>query len=1119
MDSGERIEAAMERRVIALSLTASLTGASRLLGALACLVPVLAQVTAARAQEVDTWITRTPAARYDLGVGVVDGVVYAVGGFSNYGGRTLAIVEAMDPATETWTVKAPVPTPRNSGGVGVVDGVLYVIGGGNPMPSRITESYDPVTNTWRTRAPMPTPRYTVRVGVVGGLLFAVGGQNSSGFLSTVEAFDPATGTWTTKAPMPTARDDFGVGVVAGVLYAVGGWNGGNPLSTVEAYDPATNSWTTKAPMPTPRSGLGVGVVQGILYAIGGTGSAGPIVQAYDPATNSWTTKAPMPTPRSDFGVAVVNDAVYAIAGRHDGWETARVEKYDPAANSWTTGGAMPTPRSALGVAVLGDLAYGAGGQTRRPVTSGPGNEPVATLEAYDPVENAWVTKAPMPTPRSALAVGVASGVLFAIGGDNGGPLRTVEAYDPVTNTWAPKAPMPTARSGLAVGVIDGVLYAVGGQSTGPVATLEAYDPATNTWTTKAPMPTPRSGLGVGVIGGELYAVGGFAGADLGVVESYDPITNTWTTRAPMPTPRSWLAVGVLNRVLYAVGGAFGGVVEIYDPFRYGGQACGLRCAGTWIAGPPLPTWRSGLGIGVTGSAMHAIGGDYAGALLSTVETLLVEDHDEDGLPDTWERHWGLDPESAVGDDGAGGDPDQDGLTNADERAAGTHPRGFHTRYLAEGATSTFFDMRLALLNPGGMARALLQFQKTDGTTSSLPVTIPAHSRATLDARTLPALATAEFSTVLESDVALVMDRVMAWDTVNGYGAHAETAVAAPAPIWYLAEGATHSGFNLFYLLQNPNPAVANVRVRYLRPAGAPLEKTYALPPTSRTNLWVNLEEFAGLGQALGATDVSAVVQSTNDQPIIVERAMYLDLPGQAFGAGHESAGVTAPAAEWFLAEGATGSFFDLFVLVANPGDTDAQIEATYLLPDGSTIVKRYAVEANSRFTVWVDHEDARLADTAVSTTIRSTGGVPVIVERAMWWPGSFGQWYEAHNSPGATTTGTRWAVANGEVGGPRGVDTYILVANTSPAPGTVTVTLLFEDGTSVARVFTIAGHSRFNVDVRHEFGGAALDKRFGTLVESQGETPAQIVVEGAMYWDALGQRWAAGVNALATVVP
>jgi hypothetical protein len=358
---------------------------------------------------------------------------------------------------------------------------------------------------------------------------------------------------------------------------------------------------------------------------------------------------------------------------------------------------------------------------------------------------------------------------------------------------------------------------------------------------------------------------------------------------------------------------------------------------------------------------------------------------------------------------------------------------------------------------------------------------------------------------------------MTWDVANGYGAHAETSVAAPALTWYLAEGSTVGGFNLFYLLQNSGSIESQVRVRFLRPSGAPLEKTYVLPSESRTTIWVNQVDFPGLGKALASTDVSAVIEVTNGQPIISERAMYLTLPGQMFGAGHESAGVTAPATQWFLAEGATGPFFDLFVLIANPGPDQAQIEATFLLPDGTTVVKSYSVAGNSRFSIWVDQADGKLANTAVSTAIRSINNVPVIVERAMWWPGTVSQWYEAHNSPGATITGTLWALAEGEVGGSRGLETYILLANTSTTAGSVKVTLLFEDGTTTEKTFTVAANSRFNVAVRGEFP-VAVNRRFGALVESLGALPAQIVVERAMYWSALGQTWAAGTNALATKV-
>ncbi len=44
----------------------------------------------------------------------------------------------------------------------------------------------------------------------------------------------------------------------------------------------------------------------------------------------------------------------------------------------------------------------------------------------------------------------------------------------------------------------------------------------------------------------------------------------------------------------------------------------------------------------------------------------VADTDNDGLPDGWEVDHNLDPNSNTGNNGATGDPDNDGLTNLEE---------------------------------------------------------------------------------------------------------------------------------------------------------------------------------------------------------------------------------------------------------------------------------------------------------------------------------------------------------------------------------------------------------------------------------------------------------------------
>jgi hypothetical protein len=462
------------------------------------------------------------------------------------------------------------------------------------------------------------------------------------------------------------------------------------------------------------------------------------------------------------------------------------------------------------------------------------------------------------------------------------------------------------------------------------------------------------------------------------------------------------------------------------------------------------------------------------------------------------------------------------LSNDEVAAFFVVTSGVFTRYFAEGATGSLFTTEIALLNATGIPTdAIVTFQTPDGTTVPVPLSLNALDRRTVNPGTIPGLEDTALSTVIESTQPIIADRTMRWDG-RGYGSHTETSVASPLTQWYLAEGATINGFQLFYLIQNPGAEAASVEVTYLRPApDPPLVKTYPVVGSSRFTIWVNTEEFdtpGGPQTLLASAEFAAAISS--DRPVIVERAMYLTRSGRLFEAGHESAASPELSTSWFLAEGATGAYFDLFALIVNPNPTPADVEVTYLLPD-SSFVKTYQVPGQSRFTIWVDTDDPRLADTAVSMALRSTNAVPILVERAMWWPGGFGTWFEGHNSRGAVETGEKWGLADGAVGGPLGLETYVLVANTSSFQASVQVTLVFEDGTSAEQTYAVPASSRFNVPVGVFFPETA-GTRFGIVVESLSTAhgTAQIVVERASYNDAMldGQtvQWAAGANAFGT---
>jgi N-acetylneuraminic acid mutarotase len=309
---------------------------------LCSLLVSLQNISAVKAAE-DYWTTLEPmpTSRAGIGVAVVDGKIYAIGGSYDSLGET----EEYDPATNTWTKKTPMPTPRMWIGIAVVENKIYTIGGdgGNwevgITPTNVNEVYDPATDTWETLAPVPTKRMALTANVVDGKIYVIGGgqRAPNTNFGVNEVYDPETNTWTTKTPLPTGVEHHTSAVVDNKIYVMGG---AVKVTLNQIYDTETDTWSSGAPLPKGVDAAAAVVTSGVyapkrIHVIGGKQNLDAVKfnQIYDPETDTWSTGNPMPTARYGLGVAIIDDVLYAIGGR-EGWVgfpvSAANERYTPA---------------------------------------------------------------------------------------------------------------------------------------------------------------------------------------------------------------------------------------------------------------------------------------------------------------------------------------------------------------------------------------------------------------------------------------------------------------------------------------------------------------------------------------------------------------------------------------------------------------------------------------------------------------------------------------------------------------------------------------------------------------------------------------------------------------------
>jgi N-acetylneuraminic acid mutarotase len=284
-----------------------------------------------------------------------------------------------------WQTVTQMQTPRFFCSATEVDGKIYVIGGSQSSSviafSSVgtNEMYDPATNSWTTLAPMPTPRSDHAACCYDGKIYVIGGHAAHGenTLAFVEVYDPATDTWAQKSDMKIARHGHAAFVYNNKIHTIGGTT--HEADSIEVngkmatYDPVTDQWTEQDTPNLVKYDFACCVVDDKLVVSGGiqdTAEPGSLCDKtfiYNFKYQTFQQLRKMPNKRCYLTGAFLNDVVYVIGGSTKSYPTPEaqsfVDIYLPEQDAWVEGKELPSSRYGHASCVVHDRIYVFGGKT------------------------------------------------------------------------------------------------------------------------------------------------------------------------------------------------------------------------------------------------------------------------------------------------------------------------------------------------------------------------------------------------------------------------------------------------------------------------------------------------------------------------------------------------------------------------------------------------------------------------------------------------------------------------------------------------------------------------------------------------------------------------------------
>ncbi|XP_061580424.1 kelch-like protein 6 [Cololabis saira] len=195
---------------------------------------------------LDKWIQIEPLStgRWRHKMAVHSGKVYAIGGFDGVQRHTS--VEAYDPFHNRWTQVTPLAMGVSSFAAANFDRWIYVIGGGpnGKLATDKVQCWEPGTDSWELRAPIPTETKCTNAVTFKDSIYIVGGA-----MHAMYCYSPHSDSWSLVTRLGE-RASCAIAACNNKLFITGGRDNKNQvISTVMCWDVARATLTEECVLP------------------------------------------------------------------------------------------------------------------------------------------------------------------------------------------------------------------------------------------------------------------------------------------------------------------------------------------------------------------------------------------------------------------------------------------------------------------------------------------------------------------------------------------------------------------------------------------------------------------------------------------------------------------------------------------------------------------------------------------------------------------------------------------------------------------------------------------------------------------------------------------------------